>query len=94
VQLAQEGAVMFFTNHTANLTGLQVWWDLAMCVGIALFFIIPRARVAGMNVVPWVLFVGFTASIGLLAMCARLFWLEAQAAQAAPTHGDAPVARA
>ena len=79
VQIASEGMVMFFTNHSANLTGIQVWWDLIMSVIIALFFIAPRARAVGMNVVPWAIFVGTTASIGLLAMCARLFWLEASA---------------
>lgn len=76
VQIGQEGVIGFFINHTQNLTGLQVWWDLVMCAMIALFFIAPRARAAGMNVVPWALLVGSTASIGLLAMCARLFWLE------------------
>jgi hypothetical protein len=64
-----------------NLTGIQVWWDLVMCVMIAMFFIAPRARKAGMNLLPWALFVGSTASIGLLAMCARLFWLEQQQAK-------------
>ncbi|MDJ0978119.1 MAG: hypothetical protein QNI87_06260 [Erythrobacter sp.] len=82
VQIAQEGLVMFYTNHSANLTGLQVWWDLVMCVLIALFFILPRARKVGMNVIPWALLVATTASIGLLAMCARLFWLERQASAA------------
>lgn len=76
VQIGQEGVIGFFTNHTQNLTGLQVWWDLVMCAMIALFFVAPRARKAGMNMVPWGIFVGLTASIGLLAMCARLFWLE------------------
>lgn len=80
VQIWQEGVIMFWANHTANLTGIQVWWDLVMCATIALFFVAPRARAARMNVVPWALFVGCTASIGLLAMCARLFWLEHQAA--------------
>ena len=78
VQIAQEGVVMFFTNHASNLTGIQVWWDLVMCVVIAFFFIAPRARAQGMNLVPWALLIGTTASIGLLAMCARLFWLENQ----------------
>lgn len=82
VQIWQEGVMMFWTNHTVNLTGIQVWWDLVMCVMIAMFFIAPRARKAGMNLLPWALFVGSTASIGLLAMCARLFWLEQQHAQA------------
>lgn len=83
IQIAQEGVIGFFTNHTQNLTGLQVWWDLVMCAMIALFFIAPRARKVGMNVVPWGLLVGGTASIGLLAMCARLFWLENRAANTA-----------
>lgn len=78
LQIANEGVMMFWTNHTVNLTGIQVWWDLVMCVVIALFFIAPRARKAGMNVWLWALLVGASASIGLLAMCARLFWLERQ----------------
>lgn len=76
LQIGQEGVIGFYTNHTRNMTGLQVWWDLIMCALIALFLIAPRARAAGMNVLPWALLVGATASIGLLAMCARLFWLE------------------
>lgn len=85
IQIWQEGVVMFFTNHSQNLTGIQVWWDLIMCVVIAFFFIAPRARKAGMNVLPWALLVGSTASIGLLAMCARLFWLENNAAETPKT---------
>ena len=77
-QIWHEGVIMFWTNHTVNMTGIQVWWDLVMCVVVALFFIAPRARKAGMNVPGWALLVGLTASIGLLAMCARLFWLEKQ----------------
>lgn len=83
VQIGQEGVTGFFTNHSQSLTGLQVWWDLIMCAVIALFFIAPRARAQGMNVTLWGLFVGTTASIGLLAMCARLFWLERQSGRAA-----------
>lgn len=87
VQIWSEGVVMFFTNHSVNMTGLQVWWDLVMCVVIAFFFIAPRARKQGMNVPLWALICGSTASIGLLAMCARLFWLENQAqnVSASPT---------
>ena len=84
VQISEEGVVMFFTNHSANLTGIQVWWDLVMSVLIAFFFIRPRAEAVGMNVLPWALLIGSTASIGLLAMCARLFWLERQGAAAQP----------
>lgn len=84
VQIAQEGIIGFYINHTQDLTGLQVWWDLLTCALIALFFIAPRARRQGMNVIWWGLFVATTASIGLLAMCARLFWLEQQAEASAP----------
>ncbi|MEM7702956.1 MAG: hypothetical protein AAF251_13530 [Pseudomonadota bacterium] len=89
VQLLREGPLMFLTNHSANLTGIQVWWDLISAVVIAFFFIAPRARAVGMNVVPWAIFAGLTASIGLLAMCARLFYLEAQreGSSAIPAEG-------
>ncbi len=86
VQIGQEGVIGFFVNHTQDLTGLQVWWDLVTSVMIALFFVAPRARAQGMNVPLWALLVGSTASIGLLAMCARLFWLE----QAAAAHAADP----
>ena len=76
VQIWQDGVEMFWTNHVQNLTGTQVWWDLIICAMVALFFVAPRARKVGMNVPLWALFVGCTASIGLLAMVARLFWLE------------------
>ena len=84
VQIWQDGVMMFWTNHSQNLTGTQVWWDLIICAMVALFFAAPRARKVGMNVPLWALFVGCTASIGLLAMIARLFWLEnAESAAAA-----------
>ena len=76
ITIAQDGVVQVWTNHTQNFWGVQVWWDLLFAVGIAAFFIAPRARAARMNLLPWLLFVAATASIGLLAMVARLFWLE------------------
>lgn len=83
VQIAQEGVIMFWINHSQNLTGIQVWWDLIMATLVALFFVAPRARKAGMNVPLWGLFVASTASIGLMAMIARLFWLEGAAKEQA-----------
>ncbi|WP_232725704.1 hypothetical protein [Qipengyuania seohaensis] len=78
VTIAREGVLLVWTNHTQNLWGVQVWWDLLFAVVVAVFLIAPRARAAGMKMVPWLLFVAATASIGLLAMVARLFWLEAR----------------
>lgn len=82
ITIATEGVMPVIVNHTANLWGVQVWWDLLISVTIALFLIAPRARAAGMNLPMWTLLVVATASIGLLAMCARLFWLERAVAKA------------
>lgn len=82
VTIWAEGLVPVLINHTSNLWGVQVWWDLLFSLTVALFLIAPRARAAGMNVPLWALFVVATASIGLLAMCARLFWLERAKAEA------------
>ena len=76
VQLWQEGPIMFWVNHSQNMTGIQVWWDLIISVLIGLVFVAPRARKVDMNVPLWGILVISTASIGLLAMIARLFWLE------------------
>ena len=78
VTIAKEGVLLVWTNHTQNLWGVQVWWDLLCAVVLAVFLIAPRARAAGMRMIPWTLFVAATASIGPLAMVARLFWLEAR----------------
>jgi hypothetical protein len=80
VTIWAEGVMPVLANHTSNLWGVQVWWDLLFSLTIALFLIAPRARAAGMSLPLWTLFVVATASIGLLAMCARLFWLERAAA--------------
>lgn len=74
--MSREGAEVLWMNHTDSFWGVQVWWDLLISVSLALFFIAPRARAQGMRILPWALFVAATASIGLLAMVARLFWLE------------------
>ena len=76
VTIAAEGVLPVIANHTSNLWGVQVWWDLLFALGIATFLIAPRARAQGMNLAPWIVFILATASIGLLAMAARLFWLE------------------
>ncbi|MFN2100266.1 hypothetical protein [Altererythrobacter sp. MF3-039] len=74
--MSREGADILWANHTETFWGVQVWWDLLISVSLALFLIAPRARARGMKILPWALFVAATASIGLLAMVARLFWLE------------------
>ncbi|MDC8754676.1 hypothetical protein OIK40_08490 [Erythrobacter sp. sf7] len=82
ITIAVEGVFPVVLNHTSNLWGVQVWWDLLFSLGIAFFLIAPRARAAGMNLPLWTVLILATASIGLLAMCARLFWLERAGAKA------------
>jgi hypothetical protein len=76
VTIASEGVLPVIANHSSNLWGVQVWWDLLFSLSIGYFFALPRAKAAGMNLPLWTMFVLTTASIGLLAMIARLFWLE------------------
>ena len=79
IPITQEGYLGFLPNHTQDLWGTQVWYDLIICVVISLIFIVPRAKAVGMRVPLWVIAVGLTASISLLPMVARLFWLESRA---------------
>jgi hypothetical protein len=83
VTIAREGVMTVIVNHTSNLWGVQVWWDLLSSLTIAMVLIAPRAKAAGMNLALWTLLILSTASIGLFAMAARLFWLEATAAREA-----------
>lgn len=42
--IKQEGVMTVVANHSMNLWGTQVWYDLLISVSLALFFILPRAR--------------------------------------------------
>lgn len=72
----REGPTGFWPEHTRNLWGNQIWFDLLLAAGVACALLAPRARAAGMNVLPWLLAVAATGSIGLCAMLARLLYLE------------------
>lgn len=89
VTIATEGLMLVVINHISNMWGVQVWWDLLFSLTVAYVLIVPRARAQGMNLPLWTLFILATASIGLLAMAARLFWLEQQAAAATATAAPA-----
>lgn len=75
---ASDGLLIFWTNHTANLAGNQVWFDLLSAVAISFFLIAPRARAVQMPLMPWAIAVVATASIALFPMLARLLWLESK----------------
>ena len=77
VTFVGEGLIQFWVNHTTNLAGNQVWFDLRSAVTISFYLIAPRARAVGMKLLPWGIAVFATACIALLPMVARLMWLEA-----------------
>lgn len=78
-QVSQEGLIQFWINHTTDLTGNQVWFDLIMAVTIGFYLLAPRARAVGMPLMPWGIAVFLTACIALLPMLARVLWLENKA---------------
>lgn len=78
-QVGTDGLGMFWINHTANATGNQVWFDLLLSVALAFAILVPQARRLNMALLPWAIFVLATASIGLLAMWARVLFLQERA---------------
>ena len=78
-----EGPIGFWTEHTRNLWGNQIWLDLLLAAGTAWALIAPRAKAQRMTLFPWLGLILATGSIGLLAMLARLLYLEERAAVSA-----------
>jgi len=74
----QEGPLGFWTEHTRNLWGNQIWFDLLLGVATAWTFMLPRAKSVGLNLPVWGALVLVTGCIGLTAMAARLLYLERQ----------------
>lgn len=73
-----EGPFGFWVEHTRNLWGNQIWYDLLLAVSATLAFAIPQAKLVGMRIIPWALFVLATGSIGLYAFIARLMYLQSR----------------
>ncbi|MFZ5630603.1 MAG: hypothetical protein ACOY5B_15835 [Spirochaetota bacterium] len=74
----QEGPLGFWTEHTRNFWGNQIWFDLLLGVATAWTFMLPRAKSVGMNLPVWGALVLATGCIGLTAMAGRLLYLEKQ----------------
>ncbi len=74
----REGPMGFWTEHTRNLWGNQIWFDLLLGVSAAIAFMIPRARAMKMNVLIWGILCLATGSIGLYAFISRLLFLESR----------------
>ncbi len=76
--LLGEGPLGFWTEHTRNLWGNQIWLDLLLGVSAAFAIAVPRARAMKMNVVLWAILCLTTGSIGLYAFISRLLYLESR----------------
>jgi hypothetical protein len=74
-----EGLLGFWAEHTRNIWGNQIWFDLLLSITVAWSLIVPRAKVAGMRVLLWLALISLIGSIGLLAMLSRVFYLESKA---------------
>lgn len=77
-----EGPFGFWPEHTRNLWGNQIWFDLLLAVGVSLTWLLPRARALGMSALLWAVLVLCTGSIGLCALMARVLYLEQSAGKA------------
>lgn len=78
VAALREGPLGFWPEHTRNLWGNQIWFDLLLLAGIGWFLALPRLRAAGLAPWPWLALILATGSIGFLAMIARLLYREAR----------------
>lgn len=71
-----DGPLGFWAEHTRNLWGNQIWYDLLLAGGVAWFFAAKKARSLGLRSWPWLLAVIATGSIGLLAFVARILYVQ------------------
>jgi hypothetical protein len=74
--IVSEGLLGFWTEHTRNLWGNQIWFDLLLAVGIGWFLVVPQAKAQGMRLLPWLVLIVCTGCIGFLAMIARMLYLK------------------
>jgi hypothetical protein len=79
-----EGLIGFWPEHTRSLWGNQIWFDLLLSIGAAWLLIVPRALVCRMHLLPWLALIVCTGSMGLLAMVARVVYLETRAVRLPP----------
>lgn len=73
-----EGPFGFWVEHTRNLWGNQIWFDLLLAVGIGWFLIVPQAREFKMRLPLWLILILITGCIGFTAMLSRLLYLQSR----------------
>ncbi len=76
ITVISEGQLGFWTEHTRNLWGNQIWFDLLLAAGIGWFLILPQAKAQGMRLPFWGILIVATGCIGFTAMVARMLYLR------------------
>jgi hypothetical protein len=77
--VVSEGPLGFWAEHVRNFWGNQIWFDLLIAASIGWYFMVPKAKEQGMNVLLWMVLIVSSGSIGLTAMLARLLYLREHA---------------
>ena len=78
--IATGGTLGFWAEHTRNDWNNQIFLDLLLSGSCAYFLLLARARAVSMHLLAWFMVIAATGSIGLLAMIARVLFLERSAA--------------
>ncbi len=74
--IVSAGLLGFWIEHTRNVWGNQIWFDLLLGIGIGWYLIVPQARALSMRLYLWLALIVCTGCIGFLAMIARLLYLR------------------
>ena len=77
--VATGGLFGFWSEHVRNDWNNQIFLDLLLSAGCACILLLKRSRAASMPVLPWFFAIAGLGSIGLLAMLARVLFLEQKA---------------
>lgn len=92
--MAREGLGALWGALQVNAWAPQVFLDLVLAAVTALVLAAPRAHRVGIRMAPWVILTLLTGSIGLLALVARIFYLEGRTKVAAGSDGGRAVGAA
>ena len=77
--IATGGSLGFWAEHIRNDWNNQIFLDLLLSASCAYFLLLTRARAVSMHLLAWFMVIAATGSIGLLAMIARVLFLERSA---------------
>lgn len=78
ITVIEEGPLGFWPNHTQDLWGNQVWFDLLFALAMVWVLLVPKAKALGMRLPLWLLFICMSGSIGMSAMLTRYFYLQSR----------------